>query len=84
MRHRLELNTHVHVSVELLLCVEDGHVEGAAGHVVSGPLDLYPVIARLSGVVLAEDDAVLLRLALHLHTERSCRRTQSEQCARRS
>ena len=71
--HPCHVTTHVHISVELLLCVEDGHIEGTAGHVVTGPFHLYPVVARFCGVVFAENDPIFLGFALHLHSERRCR-----------
>ena len=37
-----------------------------------GPFHLEPVVARLGGVVLAENGPVLLILTLHLHPERTC------------
>ena len=64
-------NTYLHEAGELLLRVEDHDDEGRAGDVLAAPLDLDAVVPGLGRLVLAEDRAVLLRLALHLHSERA-------------
>ena len=57
--------------------VEDHDVEGRGGHVLAGPTHLDAVVARLGRVVLADDGAVLLVLALHLDAEGALRTAHS-------
>ena len=59
-------------SLEFVLRVEYLHVEGAARHVFSRPLDMQDVVTDLCGVIATQNGAIALTLSLHLHTEGTC------------
>lgn len=64
--------THGHVSVELILSVEDHNNEGAAWYMLPRPLHLHAVVSGFRWIILAQDRSVLLRFPLHFHSEGTC------------